>query len=350
MQFPKKKKQLFLLILAGILFFMLLFHIRENLKSILSPFVWAIVVAYLLDPLVNFIQRERLKRSLAILIVYLLVIGMFIIIGWSIVPAIIEETKKLIIDIPYYAEQIEEFLLIVRESSESQLPGSVNSLLENSIATVEDLIINGIRNIYLSVVSFFSGILNIVVVPVVTYYFLKDKEYFTKLIIQFIPKRWRTKIIEVAKDSDKVIGGFIKGRIIIAIFVGIFTVLGLYLLGIDYAIIIGILTGIIDIIPYFGPVIAAIPAIIIAFFQSPIKVVWVIILLFIIQQVEGDIIAPKIMSSNVGLHPVIIIFSLLIGGTFFGIMGMILAIPATATIKVIGKHVINYIATSNDNY
>lgn len=350
MLFSKKKWQLFSLIIIGILTFILLFHIREDLKNILSPLIWSIVVAYLLDPLVNFIQREKLKRSLAILIIYLIFIGIFIIIGWSIIPAIIKETKNLIGDMPYYTGQIQEFLLLIRQSGKSQLPKSINNLLENGITAVEDSIINGIKSAYFTVANFFSGILNIVIIPVIAYYLLKDKEYFIKLAVQFIPKKWRSKIIDVAKDSDKVIGGFIKGQIIVTAFVGIFTALGLYLLNINYAFTIGILTGIINIIPYFGPIIAAVPATIIAFFQGPIKVVWVIVLFFIVQQVEGDIIAPKIIGSNVGLHPVAIIFSLLIGGSFFGVVGMILAVPVAGTIRVVGKHIINYIITVNDNY
>ncbi len=350
MTFSKKKWQLLFLIIIGILFFILIFRIRGELMEILSPFIWSIIFAYLLNPLVNFLQEKKVNRSLAILITYLLLTGVFIVIGWAIIPVIIKETKNLMGDLPYYTEQVQDFLFMIRKSTETQLPGIFNDFIENSISSVESRIVNGVRSVSITIVDFFSGVLDIVMIPIVTYYFLKDKEYFNKIVIQLIPKKWRTKVIEMAKDSDRVIGGFIRGKIIVAIFVGVLTAFGLYLLNINYAIIIGIITGIIDIIPYFGPVIAAIPATMIAFFQNPIKVVWVIILFVIVQQIEGDVIGPKVIGSSVGLHPVAIIFSLLMGGTFFGVIGMIVAVPVAGTVKVIGKHIINYIATNDDNY
>lgn len=318
--------------------------------DVLSPFIWSIIFAYLLNPFVNFLQEKGVNRSLAILITYLLLTVVFFVIGWAIIPTIIKETKNLMGDLPYYTEQVQDFLFMIRKSTETQLPRIFNDFIENSISSIENRIVSGVRSVSIAVVDFFSGVLDIVMVPVVTYYFLKDKEYLKKITIQFIPKKWRTKVIEVAKDSDKVIGGFIRGKIIVATFVGLFTTFGLYLLNINYAMVIGIITGIIDIIPYFGPVIAAIPAVIIAFFQDSIKVVWVIILFVIVQQIEGDVIGPKVIGSSVGLHPVAIIFSLLMGGTFFGVIGMIVAVPIAGTVKVIGKHMIHSIATRDDNY
>ncbi|WP_087677521.1 AI-2E family transporter [Garciella nitratireducens] len=350
MTFLKRRRNLFFLIIIGVLFFMLIFHIRKELISILSPFIWSIIFAYLLNPIVNFLETRKINRSLSILLTYLTLISIFIVIGWTIIPAIVDETKNLIHDLPYYTEQVEKFLLMIRKSTQAQLPVIFNNFIENSINSIEDSIINKIKSISYIVVNFFSGILNIVMIPVVTYYFLKDKEYFKKIMIELMPKKWRIKILEIAKDSDRVIGGFVRGKIIVAIFVGVFTALGLYLLNINYAVIIGVVTGIIDIIPYFGPVIAAIPAIIIAFFQHPIKAIWVIILFIIVQQIEGDVIGPKVIGSSVGLHPVAIIFSLLIGGTFFGVIGMILAVPVAGTVKVVGKHIVDYIATNDDNY
>src|SRR5699024_1763953 len=146
---------------------------------------------------------------------------------------------------------------------------------------IEESLVNSVQNLSLAIVDFFSRILNIVMIPVITYYFLKDKEYFTNLLVRLIPKKWRSLLLEIGRDTDKVIGGFIRGRVIVAVFVGVFTGVGLSILDVNYALIIGIIAGILDIVPYFGPVIGAIPAVLIALLQEPIKAVWVTVLFVI---------------------------------------------------------------------
>ncbi len=350
MIFSKKKWRLIILWGISIILLIFLFRIRMELKSILSPFIVAMLFAYILNPLVNFIQNKKISsRFLSVILVYVILFSLIIIIGWSIIPALVVETRKLIIEIPNYTNQVQNIVLQFRESSLNQLPEGFSNVFDENIRRIEEVIINSFTSITEIIVNFFSRILNIVMIPVLTFYFLKDKDFFKGNLINLIPRRWKSKILEIAKDSDRVIGEFLRGRIIVAIFVGIFTAIGLKMLGINYAIVIGLVAGIVDIIPYFGPLIGAIPAVIIAFLQGPIKAIWVIALFFIVQQVEGDIIAPKVIGTSVGLHPVTIILVLLIGGTFFGIIGLILAVPVAAIMKVIVEHIIDYIATTNNH-
>lgn len=350
MLFSKKRRRTIILCSLGIAFFIFLFRIRIELKSILNPFILAILFAYLLNPLVNFVQNKKIfSRLFSVIIVYILLFSLMIIIGWSIIPALVVEMRKLIIELPNYTKQLQNIIFQFKESNLSRLPDAFSNIFDSNIIKIQEVVINSFTKIIEVIASFFSKIVNIVMIPVLTFYFLKDKDFFKAKLIYLIPKRWKSKILEVAKDSDRVIGRFLRGRIILCIYVGIFTALGLNILKINYAIVIGLVAGIFDIIPYFGPVIGAIPAIIIAFLQEPIKVIYVIVWLFIVQQIEGDIIAPKVIGSSVGLHPVTIILALLAGGTFFGIVGMILAVPFVAIIKVIGEHTIDYIA-SMDHY
>ena len=265
------------------------------------------------------------------------------------IPALITESKKLIADIPNYIQEIQGKILLFRESGIKQLPKSISRMMDSNIEQVEATILNSLENLVMLILNFFSRMLNIVMIPVLTFYFLKDKNHFVRLINYSIPRRWKSAILEIAKKSDRVIGNFIRGRLIVALIIGIFISIGLRIIGIQYTVIIGLIAGILDIIPFFGPVIGAVPAIILAFLQDPTKVIWVILLFIIVQQVEGDIIAPKIIGESLGLHPVSVIFSLLVGGTFFGIMGMILAIPGAAILKIIIEYMVNHIAT-DDNY
>jgi len=353
-----KRWHLFFLFIAFFLIFLLLFRIREQLRSILEPFVIAIALAYFLNPLVNYIEKmlrgmgefKKISPRLpAVIILYMILVSIVLFLGWYIIPALITESKKLIADIPNYIQEIQGKILLFRESGIKQLPKSISRMMDSNIEQVEATILNSLENLVMLILNFFSRMLNIVMIPVLTFYFLKDKNHFVRLIHYSIPRRWKSAILEIAKKSDRVIGNFIRGRLIVALIIGIFISIGLRIMGIQYAVIIGFIAGILDIIPFFGPVIGAVPAIILAFLQDPTKVIWVILLFIIVQQVEGDIIAPKIIGESLGLHPVSVIFSLLVGGTFFGIMGMILAIPATAILKIIIEYMVNHIAT-DDNY
>lgn len=139
---------------------------------------------------------------------------------------------------------------------------------------------------------------------------------------------------------DKSISQFIRGRIIVGIFVGITTTIALFILNIDFAFSIGMLAGIADIIPYFGPVIGIIPAVFFALLEGPLKALWVIITFTTIQQIENNIITPKVVGESVGIHPVTVIISLILGGGFFGILGMILAIPVVAVVKILYSYIV----------
>ncbi|MCR1897947.1 AI-2E family transporter [Irregularibacter muris] len=332
---------LFYVIVFLILYFLL--KIRAQLFSILSPFIIAIAFAYLLNPLVNFVQKKGVGRFYSVLLVYLLFIGLIVILGWSVIPTIVDETSKLVSDLPDYAEQVQKIVKNFRESSKNQLPESINNIINQNINRIEDIAIHSLQKISSIVINFFSRFLNIIIVPILAFYFLKDKDEFKRRITLLIPQKWRTEILEISTSVDKVLGSYIRGQILVATFVGGSTAIGLYLLDVKYALVIGLIAGIVDVIPYFGPVIGAVPAMIVAFIQQPIKALWVLILIAIIQQLESGIVSPKIIGSSVGLHPVAIILSLFIGGSFFGVVGMILAVPFTATIKVIGTHLMNYI-------
>lgn len=345
MQHKNKKWIKWLIYVIGIIIIYLIFTIRVKLLSILNPFILAIVLAYLLNPIVNFVENKGVKRILSVLIVYLLFIAIIVTLGWTIIPSIVDETSKLISDLPEYANQVQDFIKDFRESNQTRLPNSVNQIINDNVDKIETVAINSLKRISSFVIDFFSQFLNLILVPIIAFYFLKDKDKFKRGMISLIPQRWREEILDVSSDIDDAIGNFIRGQIIVALFVGGLSALGLYILKIKYALVIGVIAGLTNVIPYFGPFIGALPALIVALIQSPSKVLWVAGLFTIIQQTEGGIISPNIIGSTVGLHPVAIILSLLVGGSFFGIIGMILAVPVAATIKVIFKHIVKRITT-----
>lgn len=309
----------------------------ETLKIIIS----SVIFAYLINPIVNILEKKNISRFWGVLIIYISFIAIISIISFVFVPNIINEFKELIIDLPEYInsvyDYINRFYLKYAKNIDNLPPifqGIKDALIDN-IGNIENSIINSIRKITDSMFNLFSRIISFVTVPILTFYFLKDKDYFKRKIFLAIPKNYRKDTAKITKEIDKALSEFIRGRLIVAVFVGVSTTLALLLLRVDFAFLIGMIAGIADIIPYFGPVIGIIPAVFFALLESPIRALWVIIIFIIIQQVENDIITPKIIGESMGLHPVTVILSLIVGGGLFKILGMLLAVPAIAVFKII---------------
>lgn len=150
-----------------------------------------------------------------------------------------------------------------------------------------------------------------------------------------VPEKYEDDVSRLFHEMDKVFNEFIRGRLIVGAFVGIATTIVLLILKVDFALLIGIFSGLMDIIPYFGPVLGIIPGVVFAFLQKPIKALWVIILFIVIQQIENNIISPKVVGESVGIHPITVILVLIIGGSMFGILGMLLAVPFAAIFKIV---------------
>lgn len=346
----KKQIYLFILVFLMILTVIFMFRIRALLYEMLSPFIFAIIFAYILNPLVSKLQARGIQRVWGVLIVYFIIILMIIILSMTIIPRFVAEIKGLIQLMPKYSNNIYDYIydLYLRynrnlESLPSELEG-VKELLRFNIDKLEDLIFN----IFSSVTSIFTGIfskiISLVLVPILAFYLLKDVDHFKRKMILLMPRFCRKEIVNIFKDIDFVLAGFIRGQLIVAAFVGILSTLALLILRVDFAILVGLIAGISNIIPYFGPIIGTIPGILFALMDEPIKALWVLLIFFIIQQIESAIIAPKIVGKSVGIHPVFVILALIIGGRFWGILGLLIAVPIAAILKVLAKHILHYVA------
>ena len=160
-------------------------------------------------------------------------------------------------------------------------------------------------------------------------------------LLSWIPDRWRSDIVGLMIEMDNSLGSFIRGQLLISAIVGILIAVGLSIMGVDFALIIGLIAGIFNIVPYFGPIIGAVPAVVFALLKSPLTAVYVVLLFAVVNQVESSIISPNILGEHVGLHPVTVIFSIISGGYLFGILGVILAVPVTSIVKVTLRYVHN---------
>lgn len=340
----------FIVIFIIFIFIIVLFKTGNLMHDLLSPFLFAIILAYIFNPFVTYIEERGIERIWAVFIIYFIIGGIIFIFSITLLPMIATEIKSLLETLPKlandgYNNMYDKY--IKYNKNIENLPfglSEIKDYLKLDTNNSENIILKVLNLATDKLVSMFSKIVNIVLTPILTFYFLKDMSKFKNMLILSIPKNIRKDVINVFKDIDKVLGGFIRGQLIVAGIVGLLTIVSLLFLQVRFAVLIGLVVGILDIIPYFGPVAGAVLAIIFASLDGLNKVIWVIITFVVIQQIESAIISPKIISDKVGVHPVVVILSLLIAGKFFGIFGLLIAVPAAGVIKVLGKHCINYIA------
>ncbi|ACL69331.1 AI-2E family transporter [Halothermothrix orenii] len=321
-----------LLVLGGIIYFILL------IKKVLLPFVFGTFLAYLFNPLITFLRKRNISRITALYILILVVLILFISISIFILPIFIRELEELTVTLPKYVNSLEKYVEYVnREYRRIHLPEVIKEVIDQALAKLENFILNFIENLTTSVINSLTYIVSLFISPIITYYILKDYEEIQSSFLNIVPKKYRKPVLKSGREISKIFVGFLRGQIWVSIIVGVFSTLGLMLFKVKFYLLLGILAGITNMIPYFGPVIGAIPAVMIAFLSSPVKAFGVIILFSLIQQVESSIIGPKIFSNRVGLHPLTIIFVLLAGADIFDGWGLIFAVPVAGSLKVIFK-------------
>lgn len=323
-----------LLLLIAIVF--LIYVIWDKIMDVAYPFMISIFIAYLLNPIVCVMEKKGIKRSVGIIIIYVTFIVFFLFICFYMVPVIVKDIGKLISNMPGYSTKFRDTILFFQDKySNSGLPAGIKNALNNNIQKLEDYVTLSLESMIAAAVLLLSKIFSIALIPILLYYFLKDFRQIKERIKLLIPRKYRNKVARIGASIDDIFGSYVRSQIILSLITAVMTAIGLLILKIDFALIIGIINGITNIIPYFGPIIGAIPAVLVALLQSPMKALYTIIVIIIIQQIESDIICPKITADSVGLHPVTVILALVIGGELFGIAGLLLGVPVAAALKII---------------
>lgn len=338
------KKIITILGLAVFLYLMTyIFRKYTTVKDIFNTLIFSVVMAYVLNPLVNYIESRGAKRTYSVIIVYGIIIGILIIIAFFIFPGSIKEIKTLINSLPNYisySRDLIDDLYIKYGSSLESLPplsNSIGDIILDNVTKLEEYVVSGISKFISGIIDNLSKIVSIILMPILTFYFLNDKKYFKEKVTNLIPRRFRSDVLELAYEIDNSVSKYVRGRLIMAVTVGIGTTIMLSIFDVNFALVIGMITAIGDIIPYIGPFIGYIPAVIFAFMSSPIKVVWVSIAFILIQWAANNILGPKILGDSTGLHPLVVLLTIIIGGAIFGVFGMIFSVPVVAIIRVIFK-------------
>ncbi len=327
-----------------VLAFITLYKYRSFWANILSPFLISALLAYLINPGVQIFEKKGITRINSVILIYIILIVVVLFLGYFVLPKLFKDISILIENFPQYSHQMQIFFQNLQDGYlNSNLPQGLKDIIDDNILLLQTSVMSLLQRVADSLIAFFSKIFNLIIIPVITFYMLKDSDYFKNQLILLIPKSKRSKVMYLFKDIDNVFGKYIRGQILISIFVGIMTTITLITIKVRYALILGIFSGISNIIPYFGPIIGMIPTVIFALLDSPSKAMYAAGAYLLIQQIESGIIAPKIIGESVGIHPVYVLLALTIGGKVLGVTGLIIAVPFAAVIKLCIKYALKSI-------
>lgn len=344
------KKTVFYIVLV-ILFIVVIGFIycnSDKIMKILSPFFIAIVIAYVIYPLVIRLERKGIKRGVAVIAIYAFIALALIFAAVFIMPHILNNAKELFYTLPHITSKYQDiFNSYISKIETSKWPPEIKNLIFSEINHGTDFIQSyaskAMKKSLTAVASSIAILLNVVLSMIIAYYFLKDTEGIKKSTLLIAPKRMRNTLISTGRELNAIVTHFIQGQLLTALIVGTLETLGLYIVNVKYPFILGVIGGVANIIPYFGPLLGAIPAVAVALLQSPAKAVLTVLVFVIVQQIDNAFISPKIIEGKLGLHPVTTIVAVLIGGEFFGIIGMLLGVPVTAMLKVILKRIVDLV-------
>lgn len=335
----------FILTVLAVLFFIYIYKNFLMVRTITLSILVAAMLAYFLNPMVKSV-RKRLKISdtLAILTVFLIVILIFLILGFTVFPKTISDIKNLIIKFPeYYKQTLEsindffnQYELFKGINLDNELiVDNISKIYKKQTANAGNLLVNSAKNVM-------SFVFSLVLTPIFAFYFLKDKDKIKEKFKAMIPEARKERLIRLFSNIHNDMTKYIIGKIKMAIFVGFATFIMLLALGVEFSFVIGIITCVADIVPYVGPLMGLIPAFVFAFIDSPIKALWIFVLYILIQWVENNIAGPKILSKETGFHPIVVLFLLILGAALFGFLGMILSVPIALVIKTVyNEYVVN---------
>lgn len=317
---------LFIAVVIATLYFF--YTIRE---VVLSFFI-AAVVAYIMYRPVLFIEKSGFSRTWAILTLYLLVLGLLILAACLAVPAMIDELSKITKLLPDYAGQAQHMAARI---DHMEVPDQVRQIIRENIIKVEDFLYSSLQSFMNSVYKFFNKIITVVFAPILAFYILEDWEKIRDNFLNMLSPPIRRNFQIIALEIDTVLIQFFKGYLLISFLVGVFTGLTAFILGVKFALLIGVVSGVTNLVPYFGPLLGGIPAVALALSESFRLGIYMMVAILVIQQVESNVVTPRIIGDRLGLHPLVIVFALLAGGQLLGIWGMLLAVPVTAVLKVV---------------
>lgn len=338
------------LFLLGILALIALRYVFSKfpvLRTALAAFFISVILAYIINPLVNYLETKRIPRRFGVLIVYVGFILALVLLFVVVLPKTIEELRNLFIALPQWLNEWNARILDASDKIEkmtnldmTRIMSSGQKQVEAYLNSLENTFVDKVRSMASGMYAALGRMVSFVLVLILTYYFTVDKNRIKVKLYKAIPSGFRTDILNLASEINAAMMEFVKGKLLLAVIVGLMTMCMLFILGVNFAVAIGLITMIADIIPYIGPFLAFVPAFFFSFMDSWTKALWVAVMFFFLQWAENNLFAPKILGKRTGLHPAVVLMCIFIGGGTFGVMGMILSVPVFSILVIIKNFIL----------
>lgn len=339
-------------VVAAIINFPKIWAYLGNFVSLLTPFIIGFVLAYILNPILNVIERllarltgERLRRGtrrvICLILTYIVTIIVLTIFFWIVIPQIVSSVTSIAVQIPGWMVGVEAFANdIIAKYDLYNLPTAtlqqIMKAFEQVLSSVTGVLTDAIPHVWKATLSVTTGVLNFILGIIISIYMLLSKERFfaqiKKLMNALIPSPVVKKILDITHQSHEIFSGFISGKLLDSLIIGVLCFCGMNLFRMPYAMLISVIVGVTNIIPYFGPFIGAIPSILILLMVEPVTALWFALFVLLLQQLDGNVIGPKILGDSTGLSAFWVVFSITVFGSLLGLVGMFIGVPLFAVI------------------
>ena len=319
--------------LVRILAVLVALYFAYLIRDILVIIAATIILASAIDPWVDWMQKKaKLPRPFGIALIYVALLSLIGLTVYLIIPPITAQFSQLASDLPSYIDRFSQFLSKFHDYSLAH--GWINNIKASLGSAASDLP-NAAGSVLSGVFNFFGGIFSFIIVLVITFYILAEENVIRKLLWSITPEHHQHHVMDLFNRINVKLGLWLRGQLVLCLTIFVLDFVGLWILGVKYALILALIAGITEFIPYLGPILGAIPAVFLAFTQSPILALFTAILFFIVQQLENNLLVPKIMEKAVGLNPIVSIVALMIGFSIDGVVGALLSIPIATAATVI---------------
>ncbi|MBC1418052.1 AI-2E family transporter [Listeria fleischmannii] len=322
-----------------------IFHpLMVIIETVAAPIILAGISYYLFNPIIDFLEKKGWHRGWSIGLLYIVIIGIIVLIFSFVIPAVRDQIVSLVKTFPSYWNQItDKFNEFSQSSLFNQIKERISGNMSDIMKTVSEkgtsVVNSAIDSIGNIVGTVTEVVLAIVTTPLVLFYLLKDGKKLPDFILKMLPVNGRAHTRQVFSEANHQISSYIRGQIIVSLCIGILLFIGYLIIGLPYALTLAIVAACTSIVPYLGPAIAITPAIIISIVTSPWLLLKLIVVWVVVQLLEGKFISPQVMGKTLKVHPITILFVILVAGKLFGVLGVIFAVPGYAVLKVIVTHV-----------
>lgn len=313
-----------------------------DLYAIVAPFIYALIIAYILNPIMKLFEKKfHLKRNISVLCTYVLIIGVLSILGIYLMPKIVNNIVDFIRNIPYFADEAQKWVNNILSNAKVQdvINSSFQTFDPNIVINkVSEISVNVLNSLLTNMVSITGSVIKWVFGFLISIYILFDKEKFVygakKVTLRVVKPKYGKLIISLVRNLNRMVGTYIGIKAVDSSIIALIAFVGLTILKAPYAILIALVVGVTNMIPYFGPFIGMVVGFLINVFFSPMKAIMCVVFLFLLQQFDAWYLDPKLIGNKVGLSPFAVIFAVTVGGGVYGTVGMVLAVPIMAVIKI----------------